>query len=377
MMLVENFLALPTGLTSVALFLTSETLLVAFFFHFLPELTRHDIFFAVTVDRGFQKTADAKPILLRFRLAIWIHTFIALAIVFAGIATNHLLLPLVGIFWQIAGATFAFLRARRQVLSHAVAPTSRHEAPLVRRSPSVFYWILQLGPFAILAARAAYLRARWQEIPARFPVHWGLNGEPNGWSTRSFLGVYGPVLIGFTVCLFIAFFSYGVVHWTRHIRSQGPQAAAEGRFRRVQLGTLLAVQYFVAWIFGGVSFMALRSHPERAPGIEPFLLVTVVFVAVLYAILIHTGQGGANLMKAGDASNILGTAPVTGDRTPDQCWKAGMFYVNPSDPALLVEKRFGIGYTLNFGRAGAWLLAALILAMAAAPLIVALLSVHS
>ncbi len=66
-----------------------------------------------------------------------------------------------------------------------------------------------------------------------------------------------------------------------------------------------------------------------------------------------------------------------GDRTPDQCWRAGMFYVNRTDPAVLVEKRFGIGYTLNFGRPAAWLLLGLILASAAIPLVIALVSVHA
>jgi Family of unknown function (DUF5808) len=42
------------------------------------------------------------------------------------------------------------------------------------------------------------------------------------------------------------------------------------------------------------------------------------------------------------------------DRTPDRCWKAGIFYVNPADPALFVEKRHGIGYTLNFGNPWSW-----------------------
>ena len=27
-----------------------------------------------------------------------------------------------------------------------------------------------------------------------------------------------------------------------------------------------------------------------------------------------------------------------------------MFYVNPDDPAILVPKRMGIGWTINFGR---------------------------
>jgi uncharacterized membrane protein len=31
----------------------------------------------------------------------------------------------------------------------------------------------------------------------------------------------------------------------------------------------------------------------------------------------------------------------------DSFWKAGIFYYNPSDPALLVRKRSGLGYTMN------------------------------
>jgi hypothetical protein len=48
----------------------------------------------------------------------------------------------------------------------------------------------------------------------------------------------------------------------------------------------------------------------------------------------------------------------TGPRPPEAAWK-GSFYSNPRDPALLVPKRFGIDYTLNFeihGAARYWLL---------------------
>ncbi|MGH9729481.1 MAG: DUF5808 domain-containing protein [Candidatus Acidiferrales bacterium] len=367
-------LVLVSILGAMALFLAGQILLTGVLVHFLPELSRHDIFFAVSVDPYYRRAEEARVILRRFRVAIWIHTIIGLAVVFAGIATQHPLIPVIGILWQIAGATIAFLRARAKVLPHAIAPTSQREAMLGPRSAGPVYWFLQLGPFAILGARAEYLRTNWRRIPERFPVHWGLNGEPNGWSTRSLAGVFGPLLIGFTVCIFIALFSYAIVHWTRQIRSSGPGAAAEVRFRRVQLGLLVAVQYFIAWVFSGVPFLALRSHPAQAPNTGVFLLGTFAFVLALYAVLIHTGQGGANLMKAGASSEILGDDRVTGDLTPDHCWKAGIFYVNANDPALLVEKRFGIGYTLNFGRPAAWLFAVVMLAMAAVPLAIALLS---
>jgi uncharacterized membrane protein len=36
-------------------------------------------------------------------------------------------------------------------------------------------------------------------------------------------------------------------------------------------------------------------------------------------------------------------------RDDDRYWSGGFFYNNPDDPALFVEKRYGLGWTLNFG----------------------------
>lgn len=57
------------------------------------------------------------------------------------------------------------------------------------------------------------------------------------------------------------------------------------------------------------------------------------------------------------------------DSTPDRCWKAGIFYANPADPALFVEKRLGIGYTLNFGNPWSWIVLVFIILIAIAPFI--------
>ena len=63
--------------------------------------------------------------------------------------------------------------------------------------------------------------------------------------------------------------------------------------------------------------------------------------------------------------------------TPENCWKAGIFYVNHEDPALFVPKRFGIGYTLNFGNPWSWAVLALIGLLAIAPIIFAVFSVRT
>ncbi len=360
----------------VSSILAGDILLVAILFHVLPNITRRDIFFAVTVNPAFRPTAEARTIIRRFRTAMWVHSGIALAIVYILLAFGKPLVAPVGIFWQMAFILHAYLHARKQTLPHAAAPSTHREAVLApRRAGGFGFALLQIGPFAILAASAIYIHTIWYRIPERFPIHWGLDGRPNGWATRSFMGVYGPWLIGLAVCLFMELLAYSTVHWTRQIHATGAEAQHDAHARRVQVGVLLALEYFFALVFNGIPFTALGPHPERAPNIAPLLVGTFAFIAVIFAILIHTGQGGANLSRA--ESDIIEQRRPVGDRTPDQCWRAGMFYVNPNDPALLVEKRFGIGYTFNFGRPAAWVFVALILALLTFPLVIAFVSTSS
>jgi uncharacterized membrane protein len=49
-----------------------------------------------------------------------------------------------------------------------------------------------------------------------------------------------------------------------------------------------------------------------------------------------------------------------------------MIYYNPADPAIFVEKRFGMGYTMNFANPWSWvLMAGLLATVAAAPFVLA------
>lgn len=367
-------LAAVPGLNEVSLFLGGLILMLALMFHYLPNITRRDIFFAVTVDPAFRASAVARRILRQFRIAMWLNSIVAVGVVFAGAARENEWIPLIGILWQVATMVPAFLHARKQTMRHAVVATTHREAVLAPRSwGGVGFALLQLGPFAILGPCALYLRANWERIPERFPVHWGINGQPNGWATRSLSGVYGPLLAGAVICILLIALSYAILVSTRHVWASGPNARAESRFRNGQLGVLVLVEYFIAAIFSGVSLLPLRHDLNEIPGPGTIIVGTFVFLVAIIAVLIYTGQGGANLMKAGSEVDILGSEAIAGDRTPDQCWKAGMFYVNPDDPAILVEKRFGIGYTLNFGRPAAWILMMLILGIAVAGVLFAVL----
>ena len=63
-----------------------------------------------------------------------------------------------------------------------------------------------------------------------------------------------------------------------------------------------------------------------------------------------------------------GGLPI-GDTTPDSRWILGRLYFNRQDPALFVERRIGLGYTLNLGNPWSWLVMAVFVCAVMTPLL--------
>ena len=108
-------------------------------------------------------------------------------------------------------------------------------------------------------------------------------------------------------------------------------------------------------VFGGVLllliFLVMQLSFAQVVGAKAALWIPLIGtgILVLGAVVLAatTGQSGSRVRVAAvsDGKQIR--------RDDDKYWKSGMFYVNKDDPALLVEKRFGVGFTLNFGRPAA------------------------
>lgn len=333
-------------------------LTVATLNHCMPRLTRREIFFSVTVSGGYRETAEARKTMTGFRLAVWAHALIAAGFVAAGGMERVEWLMIAGICWLIGGCFLAFLKARHQTLPHAVSLVEQREAAVAPRPSSIIgSWWLQAIPFAILAATAGYLQLHWDEIPNRFPIHWGTDRRPNEWSTRTPSGVYGPLLIGAAACLGLALVSYGIQHWTRQVQARGTGAAHETFFRSSQRGILLITEIFLAVSFAWMGLLPLYHQANvRMPDFAPILIASLLFILFTVGWLMYIGQGGENLSPRDVPPAPAPAGAAAGDRTPDRCWKAGVIYINRNDPAVLVEKRFGVGYTLNFGHPVSWLL---------------------
>jgi uncharacterized membrane protein len=318
----------------------------------MPLWRRNGIWFGITVAPGYADGPEARGALHRFRIVIWLLALAAAGITaFGGPAAFGWAFP-AAMTLELAGTLAAFAYARRRTLPHAARPGPRAASLTLAPEGMPGGIVGALVPFAILGAAALYLYLNWSRIPERFPLHWGIDGSPDRWSGRTWQGVYTPLLMGALQCGLMLLIGLGILRASPRGRV-ADNAGATAQLRRVMLQFLVAAVWGMALLLAGVSLAPLLG--ERGLGSLPlvigigFTALAIPFVWRLIRIGRTTGSGG--------------------DGTPDECWKLGMFYCNPADPAIFVEKRFGIGYTLNFGNSAMWLFGGLIVLFSLVPVI--------
>lgn len=292
----------------------------------LPRFSPQRFFFSITVPPEFRESETARASLRRYRVRVGAATAASLAAAWfalvSGDAANAVFAPLIPAFVGLIAFLLERAAVRRIAPRPAGPPLEVPQAPVGDGLPR--WTILAAVPVLFPAATALYLQANWDAIPDKFPVHWGLNGEPNGWSVKTFRGIYGPLLFGEGLLVLIAIVGVAMYYGSRR-----------GPVRRPVLAMLIATMYLIGLAFSSVGLMPLMHIPAAA-----LLVPFAVFLALL-------------LVWSKRASQT-----ATGEVTPDECWLLGGIYYNRNDPALFVQKRFGIGYTLNFGNRRSWVLLA-------------------
>lgn len=307
-------------------------LLLTVFAHFLPAWTRRDIFFAVTIDPAFRRDRAGRHILRLYRTILWTTTIASIALL---LSTGLWEMALV----QVGGFLMALNLAHRRILAHAAALPTTVEVDL--RAPSEKFpggVLAALLPLVSSALLALWASRHWSQLPRRIPLHIGLHGVDR-WVTRTTAGVYGFIAAQAALSMIFVLSAWGVLHWSRRLSGQGTDAGRDRRFRRVNVHLSLVVAYLLA----GEAWIALLK--PIAAGLAGAAMLVMIVVCFFLMIRLNRST----------------TAAVRGDRTPDACWKLGIFYVNPADPSVFVAKRFGIGYTVNMGNRWTWTVLGVIL----------------
>ena len=227
----------------------------------------------------------------------------------------------------------------------AVALIGFEEVPV----PPSLAWNVVYVPIVLITLAIGL--ALYPSTPDMVPTHFDFAGNVNQWTPK------GPALIAFPL-LFEVFMAACFIfsHWMT-IRSKKDidparpaiSAYAYGAFARAECILLLVGGSVLTAVSGIVMILMMAEILSMFVTVALIIVATLILVGATIAVSVVYGQSGSRLVKC-----LEENGDIIADN--DEHWKAGIFYWNKDDASLILPKRFGVGWTMNWAHPAAWLI---------------------
>lgn len=221
---------------------------------------------------------------------------------------------------------------------------------------------LLISQLVIIGFTVAITLYFYERIPQQIPVHWDINWNVDRYAEKNLLSVLALPFIQIIMVPVLNVAHYSFIKSKQKLSPNKPVVSKEKSqlFRKAWSIYFFITAVLTQLLLTVVQFFSvldLKLNPSWMMVVIVIYLV-ITMVSVFYLILKY-GQAGEKLKLANDEEEAVS---YYADPDDDKAWKLGVFYYSKEDPAVFVEKRFGIGSTMNLARWQAWLLvAALIL----------------
>jgi uncharacterized membrane protein len=322
----------------------------------MPVMRREKAFFGVRVSREIYE-GEGRRILRRYWLCL-LAAFVALSAF--GFLTayyrNNFLYAAVSYALSVPLAFVLYTNFAREVRPFRIVSEGKRFASSLRTRRLADYTTIALEALVVIVTIAPVfaLVYYYPGLPERVPVHWGLNGEPDRWAHKTFATVFFiPVLAAYLQSWFVLL-KYDIVHAKMTLPAE--QAEVYMHYKEMLLAASVRMidwmRGIISLLLANVSLFILLTTVESWRGWMPFastalwvnlaLLLSIAFY-FLYRFMAINNQleeatgGDANVRRQSEEEKWSG---------------GGTIYYNPDDPALIVEKMDGLGYTYNFAGKG-------------------------
>lgn len=356
---------LPVAFQIFAVF---TILLIGVFAAFMPYLMPKRECFAVTIP----ESAQSDPIIKLFKrryASILLGLTIVFSILCALAAFANTPAQAVGIMGVsivvlcvVTYGLMLYFRARVQELKRtrgwsnvgacSSAPVGMFELP----KPLSLTWDVLFVPTILLCLFICW--AGYSDIPQEIPRHIGMDGHVTSYFEKSPFVACFPALAMMFIDAILVFSHWSMLRSKKFTDPAAPAQSAWAYAMFLRAQTILIVAAGV--LCGGVGVtMALSFVGVISIGQSAVVCLALVMIIALASIIVSAvyGQNGSRLIANVAVEN--GNQKLLRDN--DRYWKLGIFYANPEDSALFLPERFGIGWTMNWGRPAAWVILGLLL----------------
>ncbi len=325
-------------------------------FSFSQELSKDNTFYGIYLEEKYKQHPNAKKIKKAFHmrsLIVFLMTSIlTLFLLNITKSPENPLIILVPLVIQIVLYFCVYLEAYRKVRSFKASFTETKPMSsktiidtdfisAKTRLKKIYIYLYSI-PMLIALGLMAYTFYKYPELPNKIPVHWNHLGEIDAWAPKTYMSVLFPTIMQVFLVLLLAFATLSV--FTSRIKLdasdiEASKTSALNYLKGIALGlyfmTLSIISIFAIITLAGLKGINLSTS-----------LLWVTLFGPLFGILIIF----YSFIKYGykKKSKEESPAPFTPE-DEDQYWILGFLYNNPNDPAVMVQKRYGLGWTLNIG----------------------------
>ncbi len=337
-------------------------LLIGLLYVFTPKLLNRYLLFGVTVNDDILRDESTEGIKKQYRILTLAVCFLSLT-VYAGL---YLILNKTS-----ASTVFIVVLAAELVVDDLIYFHAHYRIKSVKRRLnipvsgiktidtrevqefSVINPLLYLVYFLLIGGVVFLSLQKYPDLPEKIATHFNADGIPNGFMHKSWKALLSlPAMMFLFSLLFM-----GINTALKRAKKVSGTAkgklsfSQENRFRYLWSIALYLSGILILAILSAAQFTIIQIIPDRTYIVPISLGGSLLMILMILGLTVYTGQSGSRLKQSKKETDIV-------DRDDDAFWKGGIIYVNRKDPSVFVNKRFGIGFTVNFGHPLSWIIIA-------------------
>lgn len=314
----------------------------------LPSINSRTVPFGVRVpeQRAADPTVLRQTRIYRWRVAVSWAVAAAVGVVVYSLTGETLplslsVLLLVGLWYG------CFFLANREIRAAKAAGgwyEGLHQGIAVdtglRTDPPRFPWLWMAPALIVTVATVVIGVLSYPSMPEALAVHYA-KGVPNRIAAKSIGTAFALVFVQIGITALLAGMAAAIIYRSRpDIDPAHPARSARWHRHYMVLGAK-ALLGLAAMIDLGM----LGSSLLMWTGTATTWAHLVVALPILAAVAVAAVVLARNNREPDEGTEDTGLS----HRDDDRYWRGGLIYINREDRALMVPRRFGLGWTLNFG----------------------------
>lgn len=224
-----------------------------------------------------------------------------------------------------------------------------------RLDPPRFPWPWLAPALIVTLATVVIGVFSYPSMPETLVVHYNERGVANRVAAKSVATAFSLVFVQIGLTALLAGIAAAIVVRSRpDIDPAHPVSSARWHRQYLSLGAKVLLG-LAAVIDLGMLGSSLLMWTGTVTPLAPLVVVLPILAGVVVAIVVLARHNRERTEGEEDTGLT--------HRDDDRYWRGGLFYVNRDDHAVMVPRRVGVGWTLNFGNPVATLLLAAVIGL--------------